>query len=209
MFINLVNTDIPFEEYNLTQDQIDALKFRLLQQNILDLEMEDLEEQYHYNYDVVLLRVKQRLLFLLIPIDMYPDKFGYFPFFIMLDMSDCTPKRLSDEETIDFITETYKCHPYTPLVHHIFLPQDTDAKLNQFYCLREHLEFVIEEHRRKLCFDSLTSHYEKDNAYPFSTTDLDFDREVDYAMFSILRKIYNEDYANYIEFIKLIKERNR
>ena len=30
MFINLVNTDIPFKEYQLSQDKIDALKFQLL-----------------------------------------------------------------------------------------------------------------------------------------------------------------------------------
>ena len=207
MFINLVNTDIPFEEYNLTQDQIDALKFRLLQQNIFDLEIEDLEEEPSYNYDVVLLRIKQRLFFLLIPI--HTDEFGDFPFYMMFDMSERTPKQLSTEEIIDFFTNTYKRSPNTPLIHHHFLPQDECTKLNLIYCLREHIEFILKEHHRELCFDSHTAHYEKDNAYPLSTTDFDLDEKVNYAMYSILRKIYNEDYANYVSFINLIKERNK
>lgn len=208
MFINLANTDIPFEEYNLTQDQIDALKFRLLQQNIWDLEMEDLEEQCSYNYDIVLLRVQQRLFFLLIPTGLYADEFGNFPFFIMLDMSDRTPKQLSDKEIIDFFTDAYTRHPDAPLIPYKLLPQDECTKLNLVYSLRKHIEFILKEHHRELCFDSFTAHYEKDDAYPLSTTDFDIDEKVDYAMYSILRKIYNEDYANYIEFIKLIKERN-
>lgn len=209
IFINLVNTDIPFEEYQLIQDQIDALKFRLLQQNIFDLEIEDLEEQYSYNYDVVLLRIKQRLLFLLIPMNMCTDAFGALPFYMMFDMSERMPKQLSNKEIIDFFTDSYKHNPNIPLIYHHFPPQYESLKLNMLYCLRESLEFILKEHHRKLCFDSLTAHYEKDNAYPFSTTDLDFDEKVDYAMYSILKKIYNEDYTNYIEVIRLITERNR
>ena len=44
MFVNLVNTDIPFAEYQLSQDKIDAMKFRLLLENP-DLEACDLTDQ--------------------------------------------------------------------------------------------------------------------------------------------------------------------
>lgn len=44
MFINIVNTDIPFGEFQLSQDKIDAMKFRLLLENP-DLEACDLDEQ--------------------------------------------------------------------------------------------------------------------------------------------------------------------
>lgn len=207
MFINLVNTDIPFEEYQLTQDQIDALKFRLLQQRICDLDIDDLTEEYSYNYVVALLRIKQRLLFLLIPTNVNMcNPFEGFSLYMMFDMSERTPKQLSNEEIIDFFAVAYQHNPDTPLIPQHFLPPYHSIKLNMLYCLRESIEFILKEHYRNICFDAHTAHYEKDNAYPLSTTDFDLDAKVDYAMYSILRKIYNEDYANYANNTELLQE---
>ena len=70
MFINLVNTDIPFAEYQLTQDKIDALRFRLLMCESY-LKTYDLYENEDpcENYKVYLFYFDRKLLFLLAAIN--------------------------------------------------------------------------------------------------------------------------------------------
>ena len=67
MFINLVNTDIPFEEYQITQDKIDALRFRLLlSEGYLNAyELDDIDEEFDC-YTIFLLSSGGKLLFLLV-----------------------------------------------------------------------------------------------------------------------------------------------
>lgn len=141
MFINLANTDIPFEEYQLlTQDQIDALKFRLLwklQQSIygLDLhsiyglDLSDFETTYqpYHNNCIILLSIEKRLLFLLVANENCVDECR--PFLTIVDMSNRYPYILSDDEMIDLLMDSYKRNPNTSLIPFLaLLPNDENKK---------------------------------------------------------------------------------
>lgn len=222
MFINLVNTDIPFEEYQLlTQDQIDALKFRLLwklQQSIygldlygLDLyglDLSDFETTYHpyHNNCIILLSIEKRLLFLLVANENCVDECR--PFLTIVDMSNQDPYILSDNEMIDLLMDSYKRNPNTSLIPFLaLLPNDKNKKIVLFHYIKNNIILFVLCKRKPIGKNDMRHYDYNDDSIreDFCLTDAE-EIEVDNIMCALFRKIYHEDYANYI---KLIEERNR
>ena len=129
MFINLVNTEIPFAEYQLTQDKIDALKFRLLlSEGYLNAYELDGKEDPFENYHVFLLLFKGKLLFLVVGKSNVIDS-GY-PLISMVDMSDKTPRRLDYEEMMAFLSDSYKHNSDKPITGgYVSIDNELDAEI--------------------------------------------------------------------------------
>ena len=104
MLINLVNTTIPFEEYQLTQDRIDALKFRLLESESYLGACDLMEYSDSFEcYRVYFLPYDKRLLFLMVGNSLARSN-GY-PMLTMVDVSDGTVHTIKDEELINEVHE--------------------------------------------------------------------------------------------------------
>lgn len=205
MFINLVNTDIPFEEYQLTQDKIDALRFRLLMCESY-LETYDLYENEDpcENYKVYLFYFDRKLLFLLVAINT-DNNYNYnYPLLRMVDASNEELRTLSDAEMEEVLSRAYELNPDKPLVPNVNLHErDIDYTISQ---LRSQIvEDIVRKHRgifdKEFKEEHSLNHYEcydvperRNVALELSPTE---ENEVNRLMHIILKKIYNFDYQPY------------
>ena len=205
MFINLVNTDIPFAEYQLTQDKIDALRFRLLMCESY-LKTYDLYENEDpcENYKVYLFYFDRKLLFLLVAINT-DNNYNYgYPLLRMVDASDEELRTLSDADMVEVLSRAYELNPDKPLVLNVNLHErDIDYMISQ---LRSQIvEDIVRKHRG--IFDKVfkeehpLNHYEcydvperRNVALELSPAE---ENEVNRLMHIILKKIYNFDYQPY------------
>lgn len=202
MFINLVNTDIPFEEYQLSQDKIDALKFQLLlSEGYLNAyELQDEQDPFDC-YNVFLLFLEEKLLFLLVG-NARAIEDGY-PFMCMVDMSGEFPRRLDSEEMIDFICDAYHLNQNTPITCSLVSLDNEIDRIVITQKLEDELEYVIKARRRTPKEEvkeesAVLRHYEE--------YDKPAKRNVDYELSAseqtemerlkqiFLKKIYNFDY---------------
>lgn len=202
MFINLVNTDIPFKEYQLSQDKIDALKFQLLlSEGYLNAyELQDEQDPFDC-YNVFLLFLEEKLLFLLVG-NARAIEDGY-PFLCMVDMSGEFPRRLDSEEMIDFICDAYHLNQNTPITCSLVSLDNEIDRVVITQKLEDELEYVIKARRRTPKEEvkeesAVLRHYEE--------YDKPAKRNVDYELSAseqtemerlkqiFLKKIYNFDY---------------
>lgn len=202
MFINLVNTDIPFKEYQLSQDKIDALKFQLLlSEGYLNAyELQDEQDPFDC-YNVFLLFLEEKLLFLLVG-NARAIEDGY-PFLCMVDMSGEFPRRLDSEEMIDFICDAYHLNQNTPITCSLVSLDNEIDRIVITQKLEDELEYVIKARRRTPKEEvkeesAVLRHYEE--------YDKPAKRNVDYELSAseqtemerlkqiFLKKIYNFDY---------------
>lgn len=205
MFINLVNTDIPFAEYQLTQDKIDALRFRLLMCESY-LETYDLYENEDpcENYKVYLFYFDRKLLFLLVAINT-DNNYNYnYPLLRMVDASNEELCTLSDAEMLDVLSRAYELNPDKPLVTNVALHEcDIDSTISQ---LRSQIvEDIIRDSRgifeKEFKEEPSLNHYEcydvperRNVALELSPAE---ENEVNRLMHIIFKKIYNFDYQPY------------
>lgn len=162
MFVNLVNTDIPFEEYQLTQDKIDALKFRLLQSesylNINDLDEEKYGEEL---YRVFLLNVDDQLRFFVVSMGR-EDIDAFFPLLRMIDVSDGTlKKRFSDEEILAFIINSYELYPNQSFMSEAYYMDNLQRIIRHLRNMVESfVEISSQDYRIEHSEDPALHHYE-------------------------------------------------
>ena len=205
MFINLVNTDIPFEEYQITQDKIDALRFRLLMCESY-LETYDLYENEDpcENYKVYLFSYDRKLLFLLVAINT-DNNFNYgYPLLRMVDASNEKLRTLSDVEMVEVLSRAYELNPDKPLVPNMALHErDIDSTISQ---LRSQIvEDIVRDSRgifeKEFKEEPSLNHYECYDVPERRNVALDLspaeENEVNRLMHIILKKIYNFDYQPY------------
>lgn len=205
MFINLVNTDIPFAEYQLTQENIDALRFRLLMCESY-LETYDLYENEDpcENYKVFLFRNDRKLLFLLVAINTDNNcNYGY-PLLRMVDASNEKLRTLSDVEMVEVLSRAYELNPDKPLVPNMALHErDIDSTISQ---LRSQIvEDIVRDSRgiyeKEFKEEPSLNHYECYDVPERRNVALDLspaeEDEVNRLMHIILKKIYNLDYQPY------------
>lgn len=129
MFINLVNTTIPFEEYQLTQEKIDALKYRLLWSEgyLHAYELNDSGDPFD-RYRCFLLSVEGKLMFLVVGAASVIDE--GCPLISMVDMSEAEPRQLSEEEIINFLSEAYSQNTEKAITgNFVSIDKELDAKL--------------------------------------------------------------------------------
>lgn len=202
MFVNLVNTEIPFAEYQLTQDKIDALKFKLLlNEGYLNAyELQDQQDPFDC-YNVFLLFLEGKLLFLLVG-NARAIEDGY-PYLCMVDMSGECPRRLENEEMIDFICNAYHLNQDKPITCGLVSLNNEIDRIIITQKLEDELEYIIKARRRtpkeEVKEESATlRHYEeydipaKRNVdYELSTTEQE---EMEKLKHIFLKKIYNFDY---------------
>jgi len=202
MFVNLVNTEIPFAEYQLTQDKIDALKFKLLlNEGYLNAyELQDQQDPFDC-YNVFLLFWEGKLLFLLVG-NARAIEDGY-PYLCMVDMSGECPRRLENEEMIDFICNAYHLNQDKPITCGLVSLNNEIDRIIITQKLEDELEYIIKARRRtpkeEVKEESATlRHYEeydkpaKRNVdYELSTTEQE---EMEKLKHIFLKKIYNFDY---------------
>lgn len=205
MFINLVNTDIPFAEYQLAQDKIDALRFRLLMCESY-LKTYDLYENEDpcENYKVYLFYFDRKLLFLLVAINT-DNNYNYnYPLLRMVDASNEELRTLSDADMVEVLSRAYELNPDKPLVPNVNLHErDIDYTISQ---LRSQIvEDIVRKHRgifdKEFKEEHSLNHYEcydvperRNVALELSPTE---ENEVNRLMHIILKKIYNFDYQPY------------
>ena len=205
MFINLVNTDIPFAEYQLTQDKIDALRFRLLMCESY-LKTYDLYENEDpcENYKVYLFYFDRKLLFLLAAINT-DNNYNYnYPLLRMVDASNEKLRTLSDVEMVEVLSRAYELNPDKPLVPNVKLhKRDIDYMISQ---LRSQIvEDIVRKHRgifdKEFKEEHSLNHYEcydvperRNVALELSPAE---ENEVNRLMHIIFKKIYNFDYQPY------------
>lgn len=205
MFINLVNTDIPFAEYQLTQDKIDALRFRLLMCESY-LKTYDLYENEDpcENYKVYLFYFDRKLLFLLAAINT-DNNYNYnYPLLRMVDASNEELRTLSDADMVEVLSRAYELNPDKPLVPNVNLHErDIDYTISQ---LRSQIvEDIVRKHRgifdKEFKEEHSLNHYEcydvperRNVALELSPSE---ENEVNRVMHIILKKIYNFDYQPY------------
>lgn len=204
MFINLVNTDIPFAEYQLTQDKIDALRFRLLMCESY-LKTYDLYENEDpcENYKVYLFYFDRKLLFLLVAINT-DNNYNYnYPLLRMVDASNEELRTLSDADMVEVLSRAYELNPDKPLVPNVNLHEcDIDYTISQ---LRSQIvEDIVRKHRgifdKEFKEKHSLNHYEcydvperRNVALELSPAE---ENEVNRLMHIILKKIYNFDYRS-------------
>ena len=201
MFINLVNTDIPFEEYQITQDKIDALRFRLLlSEGYLNAyELDDIDEEFDC-YTIFLLSSGGKLLFLLVGNAKAVEE-GY-PVLRIIEMSNDSSRKLEDEEVVDFISSAYDQNQDKPITCG-FVSLDNEVDRIIIQKLEDELEYIIKARRRTPKEEvkeesAVLRHYEeydkpaKRNVdYELSSTEQE---EMERLKHIFLKKIYNFDY---------------
>lgn len=202
MFINLVNTDIPFEEYQITQDIIDALRFRLLlSEGYLNAyELDDIDEEFD-SYTIFLLSSGGKLLFLLVGNATAVEE-GY-PVLRIIEMSNDSSRKLEDEEVVDFISSAYDQNQDKPITCGFVSLDNEIDRIVITQKLEDELEYVIKARRRTPKEEvkeesAVLRHYEE--------YDKPAKRNVDYELSAseqtemerlkqiFLKKIYNFDY---------------
>ena len=199
MFINFINTDIPFEEYQLTQDKIDALKFRLLlSEGYLNAYELDERGDLGQCYNVFLLSSNEKLLFLIVG-NLHAVENDY-PLLRLVDVSDGTPHSCSDEELIKFLSDVHEQHPDKPITKgYVSIDNELDAEII-IQKLDDELDYVIRARRhvpQEPVQESAISHYETYDEPSRRIVDLELssseNAELEHMRKIILRKIYNYD----------------
>ena len=203
MFINLVNTEIPFQEYQLTQEKIDALRFRLLlsESYLSANELTD-DESDPTIHQIFLLRHEDQLLFLIVHVDCYCDReVPFYPLMInIVEIIGDNLRHLSDEEVLSFLSDTYDQQPDRPLTRDLYLPDGEDARCRLIEDWRCDLANYIRFRHRDVQpqkSDKALHHYEcdlsgeRDGAWGLSPIELE---ETEHLMAVVLKKIYNYDY---------------
>ena len=199
MFVNLVNTDIPFAEYQLSQDKIDAMKFRLLLENP-DLEACDLTDQEEPDemYRVFLFRDEDTLFMLVVAIHaIYEQPSEMIRLF---DLDSPYDVRWTFAELLFYLKGAYERHPNKPITGGSVFPQE------EYYW-----GTIIETLREDIIDDTLscrihpsrpdenTHHYEDDAISPQLDYGLDLSSEeeadVEYLMTAVMKMVFNYDYS--------------
>ena len=202
MFINLVNTDIPFEEYQITQDKIDALRFRLLlsESYLNAYELDDIDEEFDC-YTIFLLSSEGKLLFLLAGNATAVEE-GY-PVLRIIEMSNDSSRKLDEEEVVDFISNAYDQNQDKPITDGFVSLDNEIDRIIITQKLEDELEYIIKARRRTPKEEikevsAALRHYEeydkpaKRNVdYELSTTEQE---EMEKLKHIFLKKIYNFDY---------------
>lgn len=200
MFVNLVNTDIPFAEYQLSQDKIDALKFQLLlNEGYLNAyELQDKPDPFDH-YHVFLLLSDGKLLFLIVGNASAIEEGD--PYLCMVDMSGEFPRQLKDEEMVDFICCAYHRNQDTPITCGLVsIDNDIDGIIIT-QKLEDDLDYIIKERRR-----TPKEEIEVSDIHHYEEYDKPKNRNVDFELSAseqdemerlkriFLKKIYNYDY---------------
>lgn len=196
MFFNLVNTDIPFAEYQLTQDQIDALKYRLLWSEgyLHAYELQEHSDPFE-RYMIYLLNIEGKLMFLLVS----NGEDTECPLLRMVDVSESKPRQLNDEELLSFISKSYNHHPDKPLISNLSFSKSEMQMIIER--LQEKIVWFVIYHRQTAEYptkDVPLHHY--DLYYDSSVRDRYIDElspsetaEINRLMHIVLKKIYNYD----------------
>lgn len=196
MFINLINTDIPFEEYQLTQDKLDALKFRLLMSESYLSAFDLLEHEDPFQcYHILLLLNNEKLMFLIVGNSQAVE--NDYPLLSLVDISDGTPRSLNDEELVKFLSDAYKQHPDKPITcGYISLENELDQK-TIIPKIEDDLDYLIRARRhvpQEPVQESVISHYETYDG-PSRNIDLELSpsekAERERLKKIILKKVYN------------------
>jgi len=197
MFINLINTAIPFREYQLTQDRLDALKFRLLisESYLSAFDLEEHEDPTQC-YNVFLLLSGDKLLFLIVGNSLAIE--NGFPLLTMVDMSEELPRLLNDEELIKFLSDVYEQNPDKPITTgYVSIDNELDADII-IQKLDDELDYVIRSRRhvfQELVQESAISHYETYDEPSRRIVDLELSSsekaELERLKKIILKKVYN------------------
>lgn len=207
MFINLINTDIPFAEYQLTQDRIDALKFRLLMSESY-LDAFDLTEHKDpcENYKVFLFSINGKLLFLLVAINV-DNNYNYgYPLLRMVDATNNELHALSDAEMVEILSDAYDMNSEKPVVPNMTLSEH-DMNYTISHLKSTMVEDIVRDSRGipqdEQKEEPSLNHYEcndvpeqRNVALVLSQTE---EIEVNRLMHIILKKIYNYDYQPCLE----------
>ena len=200
MFINLVNTDIPFEEYQITQDKIDALRFRLLlSEGYLNAyELDDIDEDIDC-YTIFLLSSGGKLLFLLVGNATAVEE-GY-PVLRLLEIFNDSLRQLEDEEVVDFITNAYNQNQDKPITCGFVSLENEIDRITITQKLEDELEYLIKARRstsKEGIEASTIHHYEAYDRPAMRNADFDLSATEQVAMERLkqifLKKIYNFDY---------------
>ena len=202
MFINLANTDIPFEEYWLSKETIDALKFRLLESEGY-LEVYEMHERLDpFDKHCVYLMGKKRKLYVLIAATKIKDD-GWSPLLRMLEVVGDGFRRLSDDELIQFLTELYERNPDKPISEEPLPIYGPMEKLIRGF--EEEVEDIVKMRRSEKAVkeDPPLHHYEAyenqnksvyDEYRAFNEATEEEKVEIDRIMRIVMKKVYNIDY---------------
>ena len=213
MFINLVNTDIPFEEYRLTRDQIDALKFNLLQiEKYLDVSDLDEQDCAGERYRVFLTTIDGNLAFLIVSMGVEQEYYG-FQILHMRELCGEDAKECGESEILDFVIKSYEKYPERTYIEDTYIGESNLKEIVR--SLWDWLEIYVDMHHLKpteeVKENPVRHHYEANcgsepkcdwHYTPYSFTP-EGKSEIEHLMTIILKKIYNIDYteklAEYIE----------
>ena len=208
MFINLVNTDIPFEEYRLSRETIDALKYRLLESEwyLHVYEMQGKSDPFDEHW-VYLLNNKGKLYVLIAATGII--EYGLSPFhgrpplLQMLEVAGDGLRRLSDYEMIQFLSESYEQNPDKPISYEPLPIYGPVEKLIRGF--EEAVEDIVKS-RRNVPMpkeDPPLHHYEAyenqnkrsyDDFCAYRETTEEEKIEIERIMRIIMKKVYNIDY---------------
>ena len=199
MFVNLVNTDIPFAEYQLSQDKIDAMKFRLLCEDS-ELEIWDLSEQEEEGerYRVFLFLDKDTLFMLVVAINAIYERPSQM--IRLFDLDSPYEVRWTFAEILGYLKEAYQNHPNISITGSSVFPQEEYYWGTIIETLREDiisdmLSCRIHPSRP----DEKTHHYEDDAISPQLDYGLDLSSEeeadVEYLMTAVMKMVFNYDYS--------------
>ena len=200
MFVNLVNTDIPFAEYQFSQDKIDAMKFRLLIENP-DMEACDLTEQEEPDemYRVFLFRDEDTLFMLVVPIYaiLYDRSTEMLRFF---DMGAKYPIQWTFNSLLDYLKEAYQKHPNNPITGQTVFPQEESYWAQIIETLREDITDEILSRRIHPSQPDEKAHHYEDDAVPSKMEyGLDLtpeeEDELEYLMTVVMKMVFNYDYS--------------
>lgn len=144
MFINLANTDIPFEEYRLSRETIDALKYRILKSEwyLHVYELQEKPDPFD-NHWVYLLNKAEKLYMLIATTGRKED--GWSPLLRILEVVGDGLRRLSDGEMLQFISELYEKNPDTPIGYEPILIYESEEKLIRDFEVE--IEYIVKTRR--------------------------------------------------------------
>ena len=208
MFINLANTDIPFEEYRLSRETIDALKYRILKSEwyLHVYELQEKPDPFDEHW-VYLLNKAEKLYVLIAATGTIEDGLSPFhgrpPLLQMLEVAGEGFRRLSDYEMIQFLTELYEQNPDKPISEEPLPLYGSIEKLIWDYKVRVE-DIVITRRNVKMPKEDPPLHhyeaYENQNKNPydyfcaFHETTEEEKVEIARIVRIVMKKVYNVDY---------------
>ena len=201
MFVNLVNTEIPFAEYQLSRDQIDALKFRLLWEDE-ELDVSDFSERQIAGEmnRVFFFRDEDSLYMLVVPINaiFYERPTEMIRFF---DMGAKYPIQWTFNSLLDYLKEAYQKHPNNPITGKSVFPQEEYYWAHIIETLREDItDEILSRRIHPSRPDDKTHHYEDDAVSPQIEYGLDLtpeeEAEVENCMTAVMKMVFNYDYSS-------------